>query len=74
MDEESYSAIEWFIAELAHTHHCTMPYCQAPQRTFVRGDRCADVMFRLTAFGTMHENCARIFRLQWACRERAQLN
>lgn len=71
---EEHSALEELLAMIAHTHHCTMPYCQAPQRTFVEGDRCADVLHGLVPFGTMHENCARLFRLQWACRQRYLLN
>lgn len=73
MDEE-FTELEELMALLAHTHHCTFTWCQEQQRTFVEGDVCADVLYGLHTFGTMHNNCARLFRLQWSCRARADRN
>lgn len=73
-DEEPVSWVEHLVAELAHTHHCTALYCLSAQRTFLPGDKIADVLYGLRAFGTMHQDCARVFRLHWMCRARAGLN
>lgn len=71
---ELWNSLEEWLVALAHTHHCTAWYCQKPDRVFIPGDRCADVIYKWHPFGTMHEDCARVFRLHWFCRAQAHLN